>query len=130
MKNARHVALLLLTGASVLAGSAWAQNAAPPAATPPAAPATTAPATAATPPAAPATAAPAPAMPAHAMPAGQTAPAPGTRMPSPKDAYVYIGWPVNGTVIHSTRFKIWFGTRNFGVAPAGRSFRTPGIIIC
>ncbi len=53
------------------------------------------------------------------MPAGQTAPAPGTRMTSPKDAYVYIGWPVNGTVIHSTRFKIWFGTRNFGVAPAG-----------
>lgn len=41
------------------------------------------------------------------------------RSPSPKDAYVYIGWPNDGEVLHSTRFKVWFGTRNFGVAPAG-----------
>ena len=40
-------------------------------------------------------------------------------MPSPPNAYVYIGWPNNGEVIRSTRFKVWFGTRNFGVAPAG-----------
>lgn len=39
--------------------------------------------------------------------------------PSPKNAYLYIGWPNNGEVIHSTNFKVWFGLRNMGVAPAG-----------
>ena len=34
------------------------------------------------------------------------------------DAYVYIGWPLDGAVV-GTKFKVWFGTRNFGVAPAG-----------
>jgi hypothetical protein len=66
---------------------------------------------------------PAPPMPGMAMPGpngtATQAPPPGVRMPSPKGAYVYIGWPTDGTVIHSTRFKVWFGTRNFGVAPAG-----------
>ena len=42
-----------------------------------------------------------------------------TRTTAPRDAYVYIGWPQNGEVIYGTRFKVWFGTRNFGVAPAG-----------
>ncbi len=42
-----------------------------------------------------------------------------TRVPAPADAYVYIGWPNDGEVIHTHRFKVWFGTRNFGVAPAG-----------
>ncbi len=42
-----------------------------------------------------------------------------TRTPAPASAYVYIGWPQDGEVIHSTRFKVWFGTRDFGVAPAG-----------
>ena len=42
-----------------------------------------------------------------------------TRTPSPADAYVYIGWPNDGEVLHTRRFKVWFGTRNFGVAPAG-----------
>jgi hypothetical protein len=41
------------------------------------------------------------------------------RTPAPADAYVYIGWPTDGAVIHSTHIKVWFGTRNFGVAPAG-----------
>lgn len=49
-------------------------------------------------------------------------PAPATtavpRSPAPKDAYVYIGWPLNGSTV-PTKFKVWFGTRNFGVAPAG-----------
>jgi hypothetical protein len=41
------------------------------------------------------------------------------RRPSPADAYVYIGWPNDNQTIHSTHIKVWFGTRNFGVAPAG-----------
>ncbi|MDN3565345.1 DUF4399 domain-containing protein [Paeniroseomonas aquatica] len=41
------------------------------------------------------------------------------RAKAPRDAYVYIGWPQDGQVINGTRFKVWFGTRNFGVAPAG-----------
>lgn len=49
---------------------------------------------------------------------GAAAPAASGRQPSPKDAYVYIGWPTNGAVV-GTKFKVWFGTRNFGVAPAG-----------
>jgi hypothetical protein len=43
---------------------------------------------------------------------------PAPRAPAPKDAYVYIGWPVDGAVV-GTHVKVWFGTRNFGVAPAG-----------
>ncbi len=60
---------------------------------------------------------------------GEGHPAPGAaategspgvrRAPAPRDAYVYIGWPQDGTTIHSGRTKVWFGTRNFGVAPAG-----------
>jgi hypothetical protein len=41
------------------------------------------------------------------------------RTPAPSDAYVYIGWPNDGQVLRTTRVKVWFGTRNFGVAPAG-----------
>ena len=55
-------------------------------------------------------------------PPAQSAPAPATpaapRSPAPKDAYVYIGWPLDGATV-GTKFKIWFGTRNFGIAPAG-----------
>src|SRR5215469_5361529 len=40
------------------------------------------------------------------------------RSPAPKDAYVYIGWPLDGSTV-PTKFKVWFGTRNFGLAPAG-----------
>ena len=39
--------------------------------------------------------------------------------PSPKGAYVYIGWPNDGEVVRSTRFPVWFGLRNMGIAPAG-----------
>jgi hypothetical protein len=39
--------------------------------------------------------------------------------PSPKDAYVYIGWPNDGEVINAQHFKVWFGLRHMGVAPAG-----------
>jgi Domain of unknown function (DUF4399) len=42
-----------------------------------------------------------------------------TRTPAPPDAYCYIGWPRDGQVIKNHRFKVWFGLRNFGVAPAG-----------
>lgn len=43
------------------------------------------------------------------------------RSPAPADAYVYIGWPNDGEVVRTTHIKVWFGTRNFGVAPAGTS---------
>jgi Domain of unknown function (DUF4399) len=43
------------------------------------------------------------------------------RTPAPRDAYVYIGWPNDGEVVRTTHIKVWFGTRNFGVAPAGTS---------
>lgn len=46
------------------------------------------------------------------------APSKGERQKAPKDAQLYIGWPNNGEVV-SGRFKVWFGLRNFGVAPAG-----------
>ena len=39
--------------------------------------------------------------------------------PSPKDALVYIGWPNDGEVIDAHSFKVWFGLRHMGVAPAG-----------
>lgn len=42
------------------------------------------------------------------------------RQPSPPDAYLYIGWPNDGEVVES-RFKVWFGLRNMGVAPAGEA---------
>jgi len=48
--------------------------------------------------------------------APETAP---SRTPAPHDAYVYLGWPQDKTVIRSARFKLWFGARNIGVAPAG-----------
>jgi hypothetical protein len=50
-----------------------------------------------------------------AAPAGEA----GKRTPAPPDAYVYIGWPNDGETLHTRHVKVWFGTRNFGVAPAG-----------
>jgi hypothetical protein len=41
------------------------------------------------------------------------------RTPAPADAYVYIGWPNDNETIRTTHIRVWFGTRNFGVAPAG-----------
>jgi Domain of unknown function (DUF4399) len=68
-----------------------------------------------------------PAHPAHPdSPAAGTAGTPTAKgnTPSPADAYVYIGWPNNGEVINASRlpdgrFRVWFGLRNMGVAPAG-----------
>jgi hypothetical protein len=39
--------------------------------------------------------------------------------PAPADAYLYIGWPNDGEVIDARRFRVWFGLRHMGVAPAG-----------
>lgn len=55
----------------------------------------------------------------HSAAAADTKTDNAKRTPSRPDAYVYIGWPNDGEVIHSTHIKVWFGTRNFGVAPAG-----------
>ena len=63
--------------------------------------------------------------------AGQAAPAPAggaatsPRLPAPHDAYVYIGWPLDGATV-GTKFKVWFGTRNFGIAPAGVTTKNTG----
>ena len=38
--------------------------------------------------------------------------------PAPQGAYLYIGWPNDGETVKSP-FKVWFGLRNMGVAPAG-----------
>ena len=52
---------------------------------------------------------------------GSTPPDADKRSPAPRDAYVYIGWPNDGELVRTTHIKVWFGTRNFGVAPAGTS---------
>ena len=39
--------------------------------------------------------------------------------PAPKNAYLYIGWPNDGEVIYKNNFRVWFGLRKMGVAPAG-----------
>ncbi len=39
--------------------------------------------------------------------------------PRPRNAQLYIGWPNDGEVITVQPFRVWFGLRNFGVAPAG-----------
>jgi hypothetical protein len=42
------------------------------------------------------------------------------RTPSPRNAYLYIGWPNDGEVLRANRpFRVWFGLRNMGVAPKG-----------
>ena len=68
---------------------------------------------------APSSTAPAPAAPA---PAAAATP----RTPAPHDAYVYIGWPLDGATVYTTHVKVWFGTRNFGVAPAGVTTKNTG----
>lgn len=47
------------------------------------------------------------------------------RTAAPRDAYVYIGWPLEGATV-GTKVKVWFGTRNFGVAPAGVTTKNTG----
>ncbi len=39
--------------------------------------------------------------------------------PAPKNAYLYIGWPNDGEVVRKNNFRVWFGLRNMGIAPAG-----------
>jgi pyruvate/2-oxoglutarate dehydrogenase complex dihydrolipoamide acyltransferase (E2) component len=77
---------------------------------------------------APSSAAPAPAATAPAPAATAAAPAAAAtpRTPSPHDAYVYIGWPLDGATVYTTHVKVWFGTRNFGVAPAGVTTKNTG----
>jgi hypothetical protein len=60
---------------------------------------------------------------AHEHPADASAP---KATPAPADAYVYIGWPNDGEVLRTTHIKVWFGTRNFGVAPAGTNRSNTG----
>jgi hypothetical protein len=55
----------------------------------------------------------------HAMPSAPAPESGSKRTPAPRDAYVYIGWPNDNQVLYTTHIKVWFGTRNFGVAPAG-----------
>jgi hypothetical protein len=57
---------------------------------------------------------------------GTPAPATAPRTPAPHDAYVYIGWPQDGATVNSNHIKVWFGTRNFGVAPAGVNVKNTG----
>ena len=63
---------------------------------------------------------PQPASPGHEHESPPSTPdaAKSGRTAAPKDAYIYIGWPNDGEVVRG-RFKVWFGLRNFGVAPAG-----------
>ncbi len=62
----------------------------------------------------------------HDMPSAPAAAPASQRSPAPHDAYVYIGWPNDGEVIRSNHVKVWFGTRNFGVAPAGTEVPNTG----
>ncbi len=42
--------------------------------------------------------------------------------PAPENAYLYIGWPNDGEVLKGSAgkpFRVWFGLRHMGVAPAG-----------
>ncbi|MEE8243932.1 MAG: DUF4399 domain-containing protein [Pseudomonadales bacterium] len=39
--------------------------------------------------------------------------------PAPTNAYLYIGWPNDGEVVRKNNFRVWFGLRNMGIAPAG-----------
>jgi hypothetical protein len=50
----------------------------------------------------------------------------GTTPADPK-ATVYIGWPNDGQVMPAGRpFRVWFGLRNMGVAPAEVEFPNTG----
>ena len=63
---------------------------------------------------------PQPASPGHEHESTPSTPdaAKSGRTAAPKDVYLYVGWPNDGEVVRG-RFKVWFGLRNFGVAPAG-----------
>ena len=63
---------------------------------------------------------PQPASPGHEHESTPSTPdaAKSGRTAAPKDVHLYIGWPNDGETVKG-RFKVWFGLRNFGVAPAG-----------
>lgn len=47
--------------------------------------------------------------------------------PAPANAYLYIGWPQDGTVVPAGRpFRVWFGLRDMGVAAKGVDFPNAG----
>ncbi|WP_042267656.1 MULTISPECIES: DUF4399 domain-containing protein [Paraburkholderia] len=47
--------------------------------------------------------------------------------PADPNAHVYIGWPNDGQVLPAGRpFRVWFGLRNMGVAPAEVEFPNTG----
>ncbi len=49
-------------------------------------------------------------------------PAKAGETPAPEEAYLYIGWPNDGEVLQTSGgqpFRVWFGLRHMGVAPAG-----------
>jgi hypothetical protein len=50
--------------------------------------------------------------------AADPTPAPAGPTPMSPGAYCYIGWPNDGETVRSP-FKVWFGLRGMGVAPAG-----------
>ena len=54
------------------------------------------------------------------------APAFAGSTPRPSNAYLYIGWPGDGQVIREQPFRVWFGLRNMGIAPAGVEKKNTG----
>lgn len=49
-------------------------------------------------------------------------PSPAGETPAPPNAYLYIGWPNDDEVIKTGSvepFRVWFGLRLMGIAPAG-----------
>lgn len=53
-------------------------------------------------------------------------PAQAGETPAARNSYLYIGWPNNGEVIRRGRFRVWFGLRNMGIAPAQIKKRNTG----
>jgi hypothetical protein len=59
--------------------------------------------------------------------AGILAGGPAGSTDAPANAYCYIGWPTDGTVLASGKpFRVWFGLRNMGVAPKGVAVKDTG----
>lgn len=46
--------------------------------------------------------------------------------PAPKNAYVYLGWPNDGEHVRTCRFRVWFGLRHMGIAPASVNKKNTG----
>jgi hypothetical protein len=66
------------------------------------------------------------AAPLFVLPAVLSQPAAAGETPAPENAYLYIGWPNDGEVINNRRFRVWFGLRNMGLAPAGIEWPNAG----